>query len=169
MNTAELNSLPRQTAFDTFHQCCAAKRWVEMMVDAMPYADVAAVLDSASRHWLAMEKTDYLEAFDGHPRIGDPDSLKEKYRNTHALASGEQSRVGEAGEQVLDQLVDYNQRYFDKFGYIFIVCATGKSAEQMLELLKSRLGNAPDRELGVAAAEQAKITAIRLGNLLTNN
>ena len=109
-----------------------------------------------------MEKPDFMEAFDGHPKIGDPESLADKYRNTHALASDEQSSVEVASEEVIHKLAIANQQYKQKFGYIFIICATGKTADQMLDLINRRIYNDPESELAIAATEQQKITAIRI-------
>ena len=105
-------------------------------------------------------------AFEAHPKIGDIKSLKAKYASTEALASGEQAGARVAPEAVLQRLKDGNDAYLHKFGFIFIVCATGKSAEQMLELLEQRLPNSREQELRIAAEEQAKITHIRLDKLL---
>ncbi len=115
-----------------------------------------------------MAVSDYMQAFDGHPKIGDPESLKEKYRGTHAMATDEQSAVKLATDQVLAELAQYNARYEKKFGYIFIVCATGKSAAEMLALIRSRIKNAPAEELNHAAREQAKITAVRISKLFAD-
>jgi len=116
--------------------------------------------------WAGLEETDYLEAFWAHPRIGDVDSLREKYANTKAIAGGEQAGVDSADEATLMRLAAANDEYVDKFGFIFIVCATGKSAKQMLEILEARLPNGRDAEIANAAAEQLKITKIRLEKLV---
>lgn len=108
---------------------------------------------------------DWLQAFDAHPKIGDVTSLKKKYANTHSLASGEQSATAAADESVLQRLKNGNDAYADKFGFIFIVCATGKSADEMLALLEARLPNTRAQEIENAAREQAKITHIRLDKL----
>ncbi len=110
---------------------------------------------------------DWLEAFAAHPRIGDVDALRAKFAATAAWASGEQAGVAGASESTLRALAEGNRDYEAKFGHIFIVCATGKTADEMLGLLRERLANEPDAELAVAAAEQAKITAIRLRKLLS--
>ena len=120
----------------------------------------------AEKVWADLAEADYLEAFLAHPRIGDVDSLREKYANTKAIAGGEQSGVDSADEATLKRLAEANDEYFDKFGFIFIVCATGKSAKQMLEILEARLPNERDVEVANAAAEQLKITKIRLGKLV---
>jgi OHCU decarboxylase len=106
-----------------------------------------------------------LAAFAAHPRIGDVDSLRTKFAHTKTWASGEQAGVDAASEDTLIRLADGNDAYFDRFGYIFIVCATGKSADQMLALLEARLPNDAVTELPIAAAEQRKITQLRLQKL----
>src|SRR5262249_5689370 len=108
---------------------------------------------------------DWLEAFAAHPRIGAVESLRKKFATTAAWAAGEQAGVAGAPETVLQALADGNRRYEGRFGHIFIVCATGKNAARTLARLEQRLANAPGEELRVAAAEQAKITRLRLEKL----
>ena len=109
---------------------------------------------------------DYLEAFEGHPRIGDVESLAKKYANTKGWAGGEQKGLESADREVLQRLAKGNADYEAKFGHIFIVCATGKSAAEMLALLEARMPNDPKTEVMVAAEEQNKITRLRLKKLL---
>jgi 2-oxo-4-hydroxy-4-carboxy-5-ureidoimidazoline decarboxylase len=106
-----------------------------------------------------------LEAFEHHPKIGDINSLKEKYPNTKEWASDEQAGINVASEEVLHAVAKGNEDYEKKFGYIFIVCATGKSAGEMRQILESRLMNNPDEEIQIAAEEQNKITKLRLEKL----
>jgi len=146
--------------------CCAASRWIEAMIQARPFADIEQVHARAVVIWNRMQAADFMEAFEGHPRIGDPESLRQKYRHTRALAAGEQAAVEQASDDVLAELAELNQQYQNRFGYIFIVCATGKTALQMLELIRKRINNAPDDEIKIAAAEQQKITAIRIKGML---
>jgi 2-oxo-4-hydroxy-4-carboxy-5-ureidoimidazoline decarboxylase len=120
------------------------------------------LLEIAESNWYACEVKDWLEAFSNHPKIGDLGSLKEKYRSTAHLAAGEQASVNQASEKILQSLADLNKLYENKFGYIFIVFATGKSADEMLALLKARLQNDPEKEIGIAMDEQNKITRLRL-------
>jgi 2-oxo-4-hydroxy-4-carboxy-5-ureidoimidazoline decarboxylase len=103
-----------------------------------------------------------------HPRIGDVSKLREKYKATATWSSQEQRGVQEASEEVLQGLADGNREYEARFGFIFLVCATGKSAGEMLALLRERMNNEPEAELRIAAGEQAKITRIRLEKLLTS-
>ncbi len=143
-------------------RCCNASRWVAHMVAGRPYTHMIELLATAERHWSVMTEPDWLEAFDGHPRIGDPESLKEKYHATLMTASGEQSSINQADANTLDSLAEENQSYFNRFGFIFIVFARDKSAREMLVLLRNRLGNDRQTELSIAAAEQWKITRSRL-------
>jgi 2-oxo-4-hydroxy-4-carboxy-5-ureidoimidazoline decarboxylase len=122
---------------------------------------------AAERAFALLSREDWLEAFSHHPRIGDRGSLAERFPHTAGWSASEQGGVAGAGEGLLDVLLQANRDYEARFGYIFIVCATGKSASQMLALLQERLPNAPDAELEIAAAEQRKITAIRLKKLLS--
>lgn len=163
---SQLNQLDEAAAQNAFWQCCTAKRWVDKMVAARPYRDESALFEHANSSWQGLAEVDYLEAFDGHPKIGDVASLREKYSATKQLASGEQSGVNSASEQALTQLKQLNDEYLTKYGFIFIVCATGKSAQQMLLLLQQRLVNRREQEIINASAEQAKIFHIRLHKML---
>lgn len=167
MTLDELNQLNEEQATTAFMQCCTASNWVAKMVGARPFADTDSLAGAADKHWQTLGEQDFLEAFDGHPKIGDVNSLRAKYASTKALASGEQSAVQQASEVVLQDLAKGNEAYLDKFGFIFIVCATGKSAEQMLQLLQARLPNDRVTELANAAEEQRKIFHIRLEKLLS--
>ena len=166
MSLELINSAGVAEAKHMFRQCCTAETWVTRMVDSRPYGNAEALHGAADSNWRGLAEADYLEAFEGHPRIGDVSSLKEKYRNTKALAAGEQSSVNAASDAVIKRLAQGNTDYADKFGFIFIVCATGKSALEMTELLEARLPNDRDTELRNAAEEQRKILHLRLEKLL---
>jgi len=166
MTLETLNTLTVEQAAQTFMQCCTATVWVNAMVKARPFSDKRAMAKQADLAWQELEYADYLEAFDGHPQIGNVATLRKKYANTKALASGEQSSVSQATEQVLVDLTKGNADYLEKFGFIFIVCATGKSAAQMLALLRDRLPNDKAVELANAVEEQRKIFHLRIEKLL---
>ncbi len=136
------------------------------MLVGFPVEDELGLYFLATKCWDACLEPDYLEAFSHHPKIGDIDSLKKKFASTATWASGEQAGVNAADQATLEQLAEGNNLYEEKFGFIFIVCATGKSAAEMLDLLKQRLPNNREDELKIAAAEQHKITLIRLEKLL---
>jgi 2-oxo-4-hydroxy-4-carboxy-5-ureidoimidazoline decarboxylase len=132
------------------------------MLARRPFGSRIGLLTAAREEWDALEPRDWREAFSHHPKIGDRASLRERFPTTHEHSEKEQAGVSGASDAVLDALADGNRAYEVRFGYIFIVCATGKSAEAMLALLRDRLSNQPDDELLIAAGEQAKITALRL-------
>lgn len=168
MNVKTLNALPWQDAKSWFIQTCAAQRWATMMTDDRPYKNEQEVLDHANRVWAGMGKQDYLEAFTAHPMIGDLNSLRSKFANTRSLAAGEQSGTAEASEATLITLREKNLAYREKHGFIFIICATGLSAETMLEALEKRLPNSTEQEMENAAAEQIKITCLRLSKAMNS-
>lgn len=132
------------------------------MMARRPFGRDAKMLTAARVEWFALSESDWLEAFSHHPRIGDRAALESRFPQTHDLSAKEQSGIGIAGADVLTALAQANTDYFNRFGFIFIVCATGKSAEEMLALLLSRLQHDRPTELRIAAEEQAKITALRL-------
>jgi 2-oxo-4-hydroxy-4-carboxy-5-ureidoimidazoline decarboxylase len=168
MNLARLNTSNETEAAAVFSRCCSSRTWVLRMVAARPYADHAALITAAQVNWLDLSESDYLEAFDGHPKIGELDSLISKCANTNInkqLAAGEQSGVNDADQQLLTQLAQGNVDYYQKFGFIFILCATGKSGSEMLTILQSRLGNDRTTELKNAVQEQETILTIRLNNV----
>jgi 2-oxo-4-hydroxy-4-carboxy-5-ureidoimidazoline decarboxylase len=163
---AELNNLEAAQASQLFFDCNAASRWVDAMVAGRPYSSLEALKAKARQIWSSLGESDYLEAFEAHPMIGDVDSLREKYGSTKAIAAGEQAGAATADEETLQRLARLNQEYLGKFGFIFIVFATGKSAAEMLALLESRIGNTREQEVQNAAAEQLKITLLRIDKLI---
>src|SRR6188472_4562056 len=142
--------------------CCGSERWVERMMHSRPFASRETALAAARDVWLSLDETDWREAFSRHPKIGDRDALQRRFPESHHLSAREQAGVDGAHEDVLGELASRNREYEARFGYIFIVCATGKSAGEMLVLLRERLTHSPADEIRVAAGEQAKITALRL-------
>jgi 2-oxo-4-hydroxy-4-carboxy-5-ureidoimidazoline decarboxylase len=157
-----IDAAPAPEARSILFAACGCTRWVDGMLARRPFGSSAALLAAAREEWTALDPDDWREAFSHHPQIGDVESLRARFPATHHLSEREQSGVAGAPDEVLAALADANRRYLDRFGYIFIVCASGKTAEEMLTLLRGRIGNAPDVEIGIAAAEQAKITALRL-------
>lgn len=166
MSIQELNRQPLDALETLLSQCCAAPRWYQNLAKLAPFADSDALLAAADAVWAECSAPDFLQAFAAHPKIGDVDSLAKKFQATKAWAGNEQSLVAAADQQVLHDLAADNETYFQKFGFIFIVFATGKTAAQMLQLLRQRLPNAADDEIKIAAAEQHKITRLRLLKLL---
>lgn len=166
MTLEALNRLPAAEAREAFARCCGASRWIEAMLAARPFADRAALAAAAERAFEPLARADWLEAFSHHPKIGDVSALRAKFATTAAWAGAEQRGAAGAGEATLAALAAGNRTYEERFGYIFIVCATGKSAEEMLALLEARIGNDPAAEIAIAAGEQKKITRLRIDKLL---
>ena len=138
------------------------------MSGARPFADRDAIFEAAEAHWASCERDDILEAFSHHPKIGENlDALREKFGSTADWSAQEQQGMASADEGLILSLRDANRAYDAKFGFIFIICATGKSADEMLAAIQSRLSNDAATELRVAAGEQAKITRLRLEKLLS--
>ena len=162
----QFNDLPKAQARDALTRCCGAGRWVEQMLSRRPFEQFEEVLIAADEAFALLEAKDWLEAFAHHPKIGDTASLRAKFASTATWASGEQVGVSAASDDEIEALAQGNEAYFQKFGYIFIVNATGKSAGEMLQILVARLENDPETELTVAAAEQMKITHLRLHKLI---
>ncbi len=156
----KLNDLPPAEAEAVLLACCGSRAWARRMAEGRPYADADTLLEAADRIWWSLTPEDWREAFAAHPKIGEKKTAGDvRFRR---WSEQEQAGVESAEEVVLAELADANRAYAERFGYIFIVCATGKSAGEMLGLLRSRLGNDPEAELRVAAEEQRKITRLRL-------
>jgi OHCU decarboxylase len=161
----ELNELPAARAAELLTACCGAPRWVSTMVARRPYASLDEVLAAADDVWWSLDQHDWREAFARHPRIGEPESASPHGERERSWAAGEQATVATAQDAVRDALVEANIKYERRFGYIYIVCATGKTADEMLALARGRLHNSAKVELRVAAEEQRKITRLRLEKL----
>lgn len=166
MSLHALNNAIMAEAEELLRQCCTSEAWIAGVLAARPFASPAELIETADKAWEQLAEDDYLQAFDGHPKIGDVNSLRAKYANTKALAAGEQAAVTQASDDVIAALAEGNRDYEQKFGFIFIVCASGKSASEMLSLLQTRLPNTRERELANAAEEQRKIFHLRLEKLL---
>ena len=166
MTLEQLNTLDKIQLAAELIKCCGSLSWVKQMCDRFPVNTKEDLFENAEKIWMNCSKEDQLEAFTHHPKIGDIDSLKKKFASTAKWAAGEQSGASTANEEILLALSKGNKLYEDKFGFIFIVCATGKSAEEMLGMLQSRLANNPEEEIQIAADEQNKITKLRIEKLL---
>lgn len=171
-----ISDLPDDEARAALLACCGSNRWAERMLSQRPFRDRDDVFDSAERIWWDLTEADWLEAFAAHPRIGNRESAignpEPAPRPTpHAPVASEwsakeQELVSQATDDVKEQLAELNAEYERRFGFIYIVCATGKSAEEMLALCRARLANESGAELQVAALEQSKITRLRVEKLL---
>ena len=166
MTIETLNGLASSEAAAQFNLCCGATNWIKIMNQSRPFQNKNEVYQQAESIWFSLSSEDWLEAFTHHPKIGDIDSLRKKFHNTKSISKNEQSGVNDAEKSTLNILAKSNQLYEDKFGFIFIVCATGKSADEMLALIKMRLNKNADTEMQNAAKEQNKITQLRLEKLL---
>lgn len=162
MRIEDLNALSAEDAFAELRRCCGSRRWARLMAERRPFASPARLAETADQIWWSLSRADWLQAFAAHPRIGTPTAMP-----GGQWAAGEQSRMNAATEGVRERIVQANRDYEARFGYIFIVCATGKSGPEMLAILESRLLNTPEDELKIAAAEQATITRLRLTKLLS--
>jgi allantoicase len=161
-----LNALSTDELVQTLARCCGSRRWAASMAALAPFKSRAQLFGEADNRWWRLAPADWLEAFTHHPQIGaDVEALRAKFAVTADWSEGEQAGIGAASEETLQTLASENTRYAERFGFIFIVCASGKSATQMLALLQGRADNHPAQEVFIAAGEQNKITALRLEKL----
>ena len=165
MTIAAFDHLPLEEKKTLLFQCCGSMAWVSKMIAMPPVEDLIDLFEDAEEKWYECTEADWKEAFGHHPKIGDIDALRRKFA-VDQFAGGEQSSISGATEETLKLLAKGNKDYEEKFGYIFIVCATGKPADEMLHLLHSRLPNEPAKEIKIAMQEQNKITRLRLQKLL---
>ena len=169
MTLEELNAAGESRARAAFERCCGSRVWVEHMVASRPYADQEALFEHAASTAHLLGESDWHEAFAHHPRIGDVESLRQKFSTTATWAENEQAGAGAGSDDALRAIQRGNRDYEARFGYIFVVCATGRSAREILAVLRGRLGNDPAAEIRIAAGEQMKITRLRLEKLLAEN
>ncbi|MCC7536770.1 MAG: 2-oxo-4-hydroxy-4-carboxy-5-ureidoimidazoline decarboxylase, partial [Deltaproteobacteria bacterium] len=163
---ARLNALGRGELESELRACCGASRWVSGVAEARPFGDADSLFATSERVWASLGPDDWHEAFRHHPRIGESRAAAEQSSTARGWSSAEQSGAASAAAGQKTRLAEVNRAYEARFGFIYLVCATGKSAEELLAIAESRLGNDPDAELRIAAAEQAKITRIRLEKLI---
>ena len=161
----KLNILSEGAARSELLRCSGSRRWADRMLERRPFQTQAEVLAAAWQVWFNLSSQDWMEGFASHPRIADVAALKKKFSSTAEWAASEQSGVQGASDDAIAELALRNDEYQEKFGYIFIVCATGKSAAEMLEIIRQRMKNAPKTELQIAAEEHCKITQLRLAKL----
>lgn len=162
MTIKAFNKLSKAEKQKQLVSCCGATAWVELMLKQFPFASETDLIEAATNTWYNQcSSIDWLESFSHHPKIGDMKRLTEKF------AGKEQAAVAAASKKTIAALAKANKEYEAKFGFIFIVCATGKSATEMLRLLEDRLGNTIGEELHIAMGEQMKISILRLQKLIT--
>lgn len=159
---AELNGgLDDAGAARALAACCASGDWVARMLAARPFADAAALYAESDAALAAVDDSAIAQALAGHPRIGERAAGADG-----AWSRQEQAGVSAAANSVRDEIAEANAEYERRFGHVYLVCATGKSAEELLAICRSRLDNDPSTEAGVVREELTKITRIRLGKLL---
>jgi len=160
---AKIDAATEGEARELLARCCGSTAWVRAMIARRPFGSDAKLFEAADEAWAKVDRAGVLEALAHHPRIGENmDALRAKYASTAAWAANEQAGAARASEETLLALRDANVRYEARFGHVFVVCATGKSAGEMLAILEARMPNDPDTELRVAAEQQHLITRIRL-------
>jgi len=168
MNDADvewLNRLPEDKAIDKFRGCCGSEAWCQTMIQRRPFISVTELHRLGDDAMDGLGQQDWKQAFESHPQIGDLTSLRMKFSGNKAWSAAEQSGIASANDQILTELVKGNADYLAKFGFIFIVCASGKSAAELLSALQLRLPLNPAVELDNAAAEQRKITHLRIDKI----
>jgi 2-oxo-4-hydroxy-4-carboxy-5-ureidoimidazoline decarboxylase len=167
MTLEEINNLEKKLVFNELFKCCGSTTWAHELSNKRPYINLDDLFTKSDVIWSKVKREDVLEAFSHHPKIGDVSELEKKFAATKEWAGNEQASVSLATKSTIEALAKGNDVYEKKFGFIFIVCATGKTAEEMLNMLNLRISNDLDSELIIAKNEQNKITKIRLSKLLT--
>ena len=159
MTLSELNSVEELAAGRALLECCASPRWAKKVADRRPFRDLSEVMRAAEETWWSLKEEDWLEAFAAHPRIGEQNGASK-------WSAEEQAGMDTAAQDTRRRLLVMNQKYEERFGWIFLICATGKSAEEMLAAVEQRMANKSEDELRIAAGEQAKIMCLRLQKLM---
>lgn len=163
MTLTEFNALPKEDAIAALYGCCHCQSWAKHVAERRPFINLEKLLTTANCFWTGVEEEQILEAFSGHARIGDIELLRSRYAGR---ATQEQGQVLQASEATIQALYRLNTEYEEKNGFIFIVCASGKSAEDMLRLLQDRMDNPRAVELQNGAREQGEITRLRIATLI---
>jgi 2-oxo-4-hydroxy-4-carboxy-5-ureidoimidazoline decarboxylase len=162
------NGLSHEEAKRALLKCCGSNEWADRVAAARPYAAFEDLCSEAEKVWFELVPSEWLEAFSHHPRIGERQAVRSQTREERRWSEQEQASTAVASAELMKRLDQANRVYYERFGFIFIVCATGKSAAEMLALLESRINNDVETEIRIAAEEQSKITRIRLENLFAN-
>ena len=164
MSIEQLNALPPGEAAAELLACCGSRQWARHMAARRPFAQKSELLSAADAIWWSLDREDWLEAFRSHPRIGERKADAGQTARERQWSEGEQAGVGDATRLAL---AEGNRAYEARFNHIYLVCATGKSGDELLSILHQRLANDPEAEIRVAAEEQRKITHLRLEKLLS--
>lgn len=163
-----LNELSADDAEAEFLKCCGSTAWAKQITVARPFLDFSQLSLKADEIWWDLGEEDWLEAFRAHPKIGEQKAAAGQSAQAQQWSAHEQSESQKAAAETKAALAEGNRDYEQRFGFIFIICASGKSAEEILAVLNERLANDPADELRVAAEEQQRITRLRLSKLLEN-
>jgi len=169
MNAAleRINHAGEADAESMFRDCCGSAEWARRMTTSRPFVSDRELIETAGAIWYGLETADWLEAFSAHPKIGETRAASSQDTRSAKWSEGEQAGMNSADAPLRQELAVANREYYEKFGFIFIVCATGKSAEEMLEHCRVRISNERETEIAIARSEQQKITEIRLKKLLS--
>ena len=165
-NLDSLNSLLPPRAEAEFLKCCGSRNWAQRLVSARPFSSFDQLVETSDRIWWSLAPADWLEAFYSHPKIGEKKAAAPVAADAQKWSEDEQSGTRAAAAETMAELGELNDAYEKKFGYIFIVCASGKNSEEMLGILRERLPHNTQEEFRIAATEQAKITRLRLRKLV---
>jgi len=167
MTLEEFNKQSLEKVREDLFRCCGSTTWLNKLLQHFPFQSLQDLKICSDKAWLSCTEKDWMEAFSHHPKIGEKAGENKKHSSTKEWAEQEQSGVNDAGQTILVELAEANKTYESKYGYIFIVCAAGKSAAEMLALLKNRLNNDPEKEMHIAAGEQNKITHLRIDKIFS--
>lgn len=167
VSLAAFNTMPAEQASTMLLHCCGSRKWAQAMAAKRPFDSLPHLIRDAEAAWFALEPTDWLEAFAHHPRIGERNLDEAKFGATAQVAAREQSGMAAASQAIRDEFAALNAQYEYKFGHVFLICSSGKSAEFMLAQLKTRLVSEPATELQNAAKEQSMITRLRIERMFT--
>lgn len=162
---ATLDSLPDGEFRGLMRSCCASQRYVDEMAARRPFREKEFLFATSKQVWFALNRGDWLEAFAAHPRIGGLKKDKDDDR-FKKWSESEQAGVSSADNGLLSELAKLNDDYYQKHGFVFLICASGKSALEMTEKLRERITKDTDTEIDNAAHEQVQITEIRLRKAL---
>ena len=155
-----LNALPRDAALEQFMSVCSSRRWAGSMTDSRPFTDREQLHGTAESAWLSLGPEDWLEALEGHPRIGESGGAAEEHSRQ------EQAGMQDASDSSRAAIASGNREYEERFGHVFLISAAGRSPQEILSQLTKRLDNSPEEELRVAAQEHLRITRLRLDRML---
>ncbi|HKY60677.1 MAG TPA: 2-oxo-4-hydroxy-4-carboxy-5-ureidoimidazoline decarboxylase [Gemmatimonadota bacterium] len=161
----DLDAAPRAEAVERLRDCCGSERWANAVADRRPFGDLDRLLAAAEAAWAGLGPADWREAIEHHPRLGGSDLMGPRFDATRSLSEHEQAGVLDAPETTRRALADAQREYEERFGYIFLIRASGRSATEILSRLERRMANDPETELAVAAGELREIARLRLERL----